>query len=160
MSGRLAVGMLLLCAIVAVGIFAVSQLNLSASAPPGNVETFLATRIKHFLVERVSRVGLPAESPDTQASITEGDTLFGVDCSLCHGSTGRQPTETGRWMSPRAPDLGSFEVQQYSNRELFWIVKNGVRLSGMPAFGSIETDDHIWDLVHFVRTLGISSHPS
>jgi Cytochrome C oxidase, cbb3-type, subunit III len=56
-------------------------------------------------------------------------------------------------MYPGAADLGSVEVQRYSERKLFWIVKNGVRLSGMPAFGRVESDEHIWDLVHFVRTL-------
>jgi mono/diheme cytochrome c family protein len=56
-------------------------------------------------------------------------------------------------MYPRASDLTSPEVQQYSDRELFWIVKNGIRLSGMPAFGKVESDDHIWNLVHYLRTL-------
>ena len=56
-------------------------------------------------------------------------------------------------MYPRAADLTSPGVQWYSDRELFWIVKNGIRLSGMPGFGRVEPDEHIWNLVHFVRTL-------
>jgi len=59
-------------------------------------------------------------------------------------------------MYPRAADLTSHEVQRYSDRELFWILKNGIRLSGMPAFGKEETDEHIWNLVHYVRTLRAS----
>jgi mono/diheme cytochrome c family protein len=62
-------------------------------------------------------------------------------------------------MYPRASDLTSLEVQQYSDRELFWIVKNGIRLSGMPAFGRVESDEHIWNLVHYVRTLRESARP-
>lgn len=54
---------------------------------------------------------------------------------MCHGPDGHTPTDSGRWMYPRASDLTSFPVQRYSDRELFWIVKNGIRLSGMPAFG-------------------------
>ena len=42
---------------------------------------------------------------------------------------------------------------RYSDRELFWIIKNGIRWSGMPAFGRVESDEHIWNLVHYVRTL-------
>jgi mono/diheme cytochrome c family protein len=56
-------------------------------------------------------------------------------------------------MYPRASDLTSPEVQQYRDRQLFWIVKNGIRLSGMPAFGRVESDEHIWNLVHYLRTL-------
>jgi len=59
----------------------------------------------------------------------------------------------------RAADLGSAGVQLYSDRELFWIVKNGIRLSGMPAFGRVESDEHIWDLVYFVRTLPTNENP-
>jgi mono/diheme cytochrome c family protein len=62
-------------------------------------------------------------------------------------------------MYPRASDLTSFAVQRYSDRELFWIVKNGIRLSGMFAFGKVESDEHIWNLVHYVRTLGRDAHP-
>ena len=56
-------------------------------------------------------------------------------------------------MYPRASDLASSAVQQYSDRELFWIVKNGIRLSGMPAFGKVESDEHIWNLAEALRFL-------
>ncbi len=125
----------------------------------GDVVRFLATKVKHFLVRRASRVDKRAVPASTEASIAEGDKLFGTDCSECHGNSGRKPTDAGRWMYPRAADLGAVEVQQYSDAELFWIVKNGIRLSGMPAFGRVESDEQIWDLVHFVRTLPDSTNP-
>jgi len=56
-------------------------------------------------------------------------------------------------MYPRAADLTSRESQSYSDQEIFWIIRNGIRLSGMPAFGKVEPDDHIWDLVSYVRAL-------
>jgi mono/diheme cytochrome c family protein len=65
--------------------------------------------------------------------------------------------DVGGWMNPRAVDLSSAEVQRYSDRELFWIVKNGIRLTGMPAFGKVETDEHIWKLVQYLRTLSIKA---
>ncbi len=134
------------------GVFA-SQFSLSALPEPSRTETYIATKAKHFLVRRGSRTGIPAAPTDLQASIAEGDKLFGTECGACHGLNGRKATDAGRWMYPRAADLTSPDVQRYSDRELFWIVKNGIRLSGMPAFGSVESDAHIWDLVHFVRTL-------
>lgn len=145
-------------ALVLVGGVMVSQFNLSALPEPGKTETLVATKAKHFLVRRASRAGIPPAPPGMQASIAEGDKLFGTDCSECHGDSGRKPTDAGRWMYPRAADIGSAEVQKYSDRELFWIVKNGIRLSGMPAFGRVESDEHIWNLVHFLRTLPESAH--
>jgi mono/diheme cytochrome c family protein len=59
----------------------------------------------------------------------------------------------GRWIYPRAADLTSEQVQGYSDQELFWIIRNGIRFTGMPAFGRVEIADHIWDLANYVRTL-------
>ena len=96
---------------------------------------------------------MPPALPNTQASVAEGDKLYGVECAACHGMEGSTPTDAERWMYPRAANLSSSEVQQYSDAELFWIVKNGIRLSGMPAFGKVETDANIWNLVRYVRSL-------
>lgn len=129
-----------------------TQIKLDALQEPGHIETVLATRAKHAIVRRSSRQGIPPAPTNLQASIEEGDKLFGTECAECHGLDGHKLTDAGRWMYPRAADLRSSEVQQYSDRELYWIVKNGIRLSGMPAYGKVESDDHIWNLVHYVRT--------
>jgi mono/diheme cytochrome c family protein len=134
-----------------------TQVRLDALQEPGYLETVFATQAKHLLVRWSSRKGIPPAPANLQASIEEGNKLYATDCSMCHGSDGHTPTDTGRWMYPRASDLASRDLQQYSDRELFWIVKNGIRLSGMPAFAKVESDDHIWNLVHYVRTLRASA---
>jgi mono/diheme cytochrome c family protein len=149
---------LIVLIVIALGTLAVFigfyQVNIDALQEPGRLETFLATRAKQVLVHRSSsRDNLSPAPTDLRESIEEGDKLFGTECAQCHGLDGRTPTDAGRWMYPRATDLTPPEVQQYSERELFWIVKNGIRLSGMPAFGRVESDEHIWNLSHYVRTL-------
>lgn len=139
--------------VLAPAVVLISRFSLTALAEPGHTETVLATRAKRFFVTRESRQGVPDEPPRTQASLIEGDKRYSAECAMCHGMNGHVPSETGRWMYPRAADLTSFEVQRYTDRELFWVVKNGIRLSGMPAFGKVESDEHIWDLVHYVRSL-------
>jgi mono/diheme cytochrome c family protein len=135
------------------------QFNLSAISEPGLIERLLATKGKRLLIRRASRGEIAPPPADLQGSVSEGDKLFGTECSECHGYSGRKSTDAGRWMYPRAADLGSAEVQAYSDRELFWIVKNGVRLSGLPAFGRVESGEHIWNLVHYVRTFQVSANP-
>jgi mono/diheme cytochrome c family protein len=144
---------------VVVVIVGLTQIRLDALQEPGHVETFLATRVKHLLVRRSSREGIPPAPTNLQASIEEGDKLYAIDCSMCHGPDGHTPTDSGRWMYPRASDLTSSAVQRYSDSELFWIVKNGIRLSGMPAFARVESDEHIWNLVHYLRTLRRTARP-
>lgn len=160
MKRWMAIGLIVLVVLVAGTWIGFSLFNLSALPEPSAAESYLATRAKHMLVHRAaSHAAIPPAPTDIKASAKDGETYFGVDCSMCHGATGRKPTDNGRWMYPRAIDLGSQETQSYSNRELFWIVKNGIRLSGMPAFGKMETDEHIWDLVHYLRTLPRSAKP-
>jgi mono/diheme cytochrome c family protein len=139
------------CALVVIVGF--TQIKLDALQEPGHLETVFATRAKHAIVRRSSRQGIPPAPANLEASIEGGDKLFGTECAACHGLDGHKLTDAGRWMYPRAADLTSPVVQQYSDRELFWIVKNGIRLSGMPAFGKVESDEHIWNLVHYLRTL-------
>lgn len=139
--------------LLAAGIAFVLEFNLSALPAPGSFETGVAARAKRFLISRASRHGIPAEPPQSEQSIAEGDKLYGAECAMCHGLDGTTATETGRWMYPRAANLRSPSVPSYSNRELFWIIKNGIRLSGMPAFGKVESDQHIWSLVQYLRTL-------
>jgi mono/diheme cytochrome c family protein len=144
------VGVLVLIAIAVAGA---SRFTLSALPEPGRMETLLATKAKHYLVHKSTRAGIPPAPADRQAAVKEGDRLFGTECGACHGNSGHNPTDAGRWMYPRAADLTSRDSQSYSDQEAFWIIKNGIRLSGMPAFGRVESDDHIWDLVFYVRAL-------
>jgi mono/diheme cytochrome c family protein len=146
-------GVIVLALVVALGVGAASQFTLSALPEPGGAEVFLATKAKHYLVHRSSREGIPPAPTDRQASIKEGERLFGTECGACHGMSGHSPTDAGRWMYPRAADLTSRDLQSYSDEDVFWIIKNGIRLSGMPAFGRVESDEHIWDLVFYVRAL-------
>src|SRR6202035_5231432 len=96
------------------------QIDIGAIQEPGHIETILATRAKHILVHRSSsRDNISPAPTGLQASVEEGDKLYGIECAMCHGPDGRTPTDSGRWMYPRASDLTAPEVPQYSDRELF-----------------------------------------
>jgi mono/diheme cytochrome c family protein len=144
-----------LVALIVFGIVVVAfQFNLSAIPEPGRMESYIAGKLRHTWASRDSyRDQIPPAPPNLYASVEEGDKLYGTECADCHGLDGKAPTDTGRWMYPRAANLVSPETQRYSDRELFWIVKNGIRFSGMPAFGKVETEEHIWNLVHYLRKL-------
>jgi mono/diheme cytochrome c family protein len=143
----------LLVLIVVIGFLVVSQLDLSAQPEPGASEARLATATKHWLIGKAARKSAAPEPQAASFDSENGGMLYGMDCDICHGKDGRHPTDTGKGMYPRVPDLGSPAVQEWSDAELFWIVKNGVRYSGMPAFGKVQNDKEIWDLVHYVRLL-------
>jgi len=151
MRSRVAWTFIVLAVVLIVG--ALSRFNLAALPEPGRLQTRSTTFAKRLLIHRASRQGIPPGPPDIKTGVENGGTHYGLDCSVCHADDGRGQTSPGQWMHPRAADLTSDQVQSYSDQELFWIIRNGIRFTGMPAFAEVETDDHIWDLVNYVRTL-------
>jgi mono/diheme cytochrome c family protein len=80
---------------------------------------------------------------------------FADHCASCHGNDGSGQTELGRNLYPRAPDMRLAETQTLGDGEIYWIIENGIRLTGMPAWGDgSDHDVDTWKLVHFVRHLG------
>lgn len=140
----------LLLGAVGVWLF-LSSVSLSALEKPGKFETAVALRAKRWFVSRAAS-GLQAPT-ETQQSVSIGGMQFRARCATCHGTEGRTPTELGLAMYPPAPDLGRAEVQAWADTELFWITKNGIRLTGMPGFGHVLSDEEIWPLVHYIRSL-------
>ena len=138
--------------LVLIGV-ALMRFNLTALHGPGPAETRLANLSKRYFIYRASRHGIPPRPQDIKESIERGGSHYGLDCGVCHADDGRAQRPLGQWMYPRASDLTSKQVQSYSDQELFWIIQNGIRFTGMPAFGNVETSDHVWDLVNYVRTL-------
>jgi mono/diheme cytochrome c family protein len=149
--------LLLLAVVIIIGGFLASRASISALDEPGHFETLLATKAKHIVVAREAAKMKVKQLPYADSSANMGQILFSVECATCHGKDGRSPTHFGQSMYPRVPDLGSAEVQSWSDAELFWIIQHGVRLSGMPGFQKFNTDDQVWHLVHYIRTL--PNHP-
>ena len=152
MRPRAIVGLAALVCIPAGLIWTASQVTLSAAQRPGRPETWAATRAKVWLIAQAAREVPPFTRP-TGLAIAAGGMRFGGECATCHGTDGRSPTDIGRAMGPPAVDLGSAAVQAWSDRELFWIIKHGIRFTGMPGFGRELDAGEIQQLVAYVRTL-------
>jgi mono/diheme cytochrome c family protein len=144
---------LVIVAICVGSYFAFIHFDISATAKPNRVETYVATQAKHRLIARAAQQSLPPETPDTKDSQTDGHVLYGSLCAGCHGYDSRTVTPLGNSFYPPTLSLASGEVQQYSNAELYVVIHGGIRLSGMPAFGNAHSSDEIWSLVHYVRSL-------
>jgi mono/diheme cytochrome c family protein len=140
--------------IIIAGAYTVMHVDISALPEPGRFETSIATKAKDWYISRAARGSLQPAPINDASSVSTGETLFGMGCATCHGQDGHKPTPIGKSMYPRVLDLGSPEVQEMSDRELFWVIKNGIRLSGMPGFAKIESDEQIWELAYYVRSLG------
>jgi mono/diheme cytochrome c family protein len=89
----------------------------------------------------------------TQENLREARLHFADHCAVCHGNDGSGNTMMGEGLYPKPPDLRLAGTQNLSDGELFWIIENGVRFTGMPAFSGHGTGDASWKLVNFIRHL-------
>ncbi|ACE99650.1 hypothetical protein IP86_17430 [Rhodopseudomonas sp. AAP120] len=99
-----------------------------------------------------ARAAAIASPPDLPALATQGFQDFDEMCAQCHGAPGKEAGEIGNGLSPKPPPLKD-AAKRWSAPEIFWIVKNGVHMTGMPAFGPTHDDERIWAVVAFVRSL-------
>jgi mono/diheme cytochrome c family protein len=128
--------------------------GISARDSPTRAEAVLARGLRHFAVPSAAR-NRTNPVPETADGLSDARSHFADHCASCHGNDGKGETEIGRNLYPRAPDMTHRETQALSDGELFFIIKNGVRLTGMPAWGkdTAEDDRASWQLVRFLRHL-------
>jgi len=126
----------------------------SARTPPSQLETLLVRFMRHMATARSAReLRNPWKStPDVLAA---GRTHWADHCATCHGNDGSGNTLIGANLYPPAPDMRQATTQSLSDGELYYIIRNGVRLTGMPAWGNpaFKRDDESWHLVVFIRHL-------
>jgi mono/diheme cytochrome c family protein len=139
--------------VAAAGLWYVTSRGFSARAAPSRAEEFVAVRLRGLATPpeaRDKRNPVPA----TPEALRDGMAHFADHCSLCHGNDGSGSGEFAAGLYPKPPDLRAERTQELTDGELFYIIENGVRFTGMPAFGSGRGDgEDSWKLVHFIRRL-------
>ncbi|HEX6083883.1 MAG TPA: c-type cytochrome [Thermoanaerobaculia bacterium] len=139
---------------IAIVLFAsMIRRGFSAHDEPSRVEAALARAMRHWAVPSDLR-DLKNPVPLTPQVLSDGRAHFADHCAGCHGNDGKGGG-MGKQMYPKAPDMTLAATQSLSDGELFSIIENGVRLTGMPGFGggTAESAYGSWGLVHFIRHL-------
>lgn len=146
--------LVLLVLIVAAGVWALREYEFTAKGEASSVERFIARRLR--------LLAIPEDAADeknpvrrTPEALAEAKEHFADHCAICHGYDGSGRTQIGQNLYPAVPDLREERTQSLSDGEIFYIIHNGVRFTGMPAWGegAPEEDEHSWQLVLLIRQL-------
>ena len=142
---------------IGVGAFAFLKIaagGFSAKAEPTAVEKF-AARSARRLAAPSSVKSAQNPVPNTEEVLSDARAHWSDHCATCHSNNGSGATEMGRNLYPRAPDMRQDETQDLTDGELFFIIENGIRLTGMPGWGagSAKSEADSWKLVRFIRHL-------
>lgn len=144
----------------AAGLAYVRLTGLSARAQPSAVEARLARGVRAFAISGSDR-SRTNPVPRSEETVRAGLEHFADHCAVCHGNDGSGETNFGQGMFPPSPDLRLEPTQKMTDGEIFYIIENGVRFTGMPAFatGTPDGEEESWKLVHFIRRLPRLSEP-
>ena len=134
--------------------FAAQMLHdgMSARAMPNKLEEYLARHVWRLSIPASARA-MPNPVPPSAKSLRDARLHFADHCAVCHANDGSGDAIFGRGLYPKPPDLRLSLTQNRSDGEIFWIIENGVRFTGMPAFSSHGMQEDSWKLVHFIRHL-------
>jgi mono/diheme cytochrome c family protein len=146
---------LLVAVVASAGIWFILGRGFSAREEPSAIEAFVAPRLRRI---GIPRSAVDAINPTTATPEVLADAMahFADHCAFCHANDGSGETDIGRGLYPKPPDMRMAATQDLSDGELFYIIHNGIRFTGMPAFGepgSAGEDEGSWKLVHFIRRL-------
>ena len=152
-------GLVLLAIVVAGAFYGVRLIRrgFSAREQPSRLERIVARGARNMAIPSEWRdEENPWKGLDTAENMKEAREHFADHCALCHANDGSGNTEIGQNLYPKPPDLRLPATQNLTDGELYYIIENGVRLTGMPAWGDphfIAQDDDSWKLVLFIRHL-------
>jgi mono/diheme cytochrome c family protein len=145
-------------AVVGIGLTAATvwffQQGIGTQTPPTAIEGTVARAARRAMISAADRARQDPEKP-TDATLREGLEHWADHCATCHGNDGSGLTQIGQGLYPRAPDMRQSPTQTLTDGELFYIIENGVKLTGMPAWrsGTPEGEAASWHLVQFIRHL-------
>lgn len=154
-ASKLGLAFLLLAVLaVGVGVELFLEHGISARDEPTAAEAFVARRLRHLAIPQGEREARNP-TPTTPEVLARARAHWADHCASCHDNDGRGKTDIGQNLYPKTPDMTLPDTQSLSDGELFYIIENGVRLTGMPAWGkeSLEDDTETWELVRFIRRL-------
>lgn len=132
--------------IVATGAFDVS----AGWKDPAWVRWLLVNTRENSIKRRAHDLA-PADL-DRQRRIDEGFRSYREMCAICHTPPGQKDSPVSAGLNPPPPDLAE-SAKEMSASELFWVIKNGIRMTGMPAWGKTHDDTELWDIVAFLKIL-------
>lgn len=140
-------------ATLAISLLATGFALLACKAStPGKIEGSVMREIK----QQMTIGGKDGTNPvaSTPEAIQDGAEYFQHHCQVCHGLDGHNTgVPFAQTMDPPVPDLGSKEIQEYSDGQLKWVIENGISFSGMPGWKGILSDDEMWKMVLYMRNL-------
>ncbi len=130
--------------------FLFGRYDVSATKPDPAVINMILHNIAERSIKRNSaNLRVPSDVDDENIYVRGFKEYEGM-CVQCHGAPGVEPSPTGKGLFPPPPKFPEEKLYEYSLKNIFWVTKNGVKMTGMPAYGPTHEDETIWAIAIFL----------
>jgi len=139
--------------VLALGLYAGVKLGVmpaNADAKPSGMERWMARTSLHATLAREAPAG-PVPIPLTDENLIAGVKIYAADCAVCHGGPAATPSKIARGLYQKPPQLGKDGVEDDPEGVIYWKVRHGIRLTGMPSFGGSLDDQQLWQVTLFLK---------
>ena len=141
-----------LSVLIAYGAVRAGAVPANADARPSSIEAWLARTSLRATIQREAPQGVnPVVASD--ANLMSGMKLYAANCAVCHGAADGKATNIAHGLYQRPPQLASFGVEDDPAGVVYWKIKHGIRLTGMPSFSQTLSDNQIWQITAFLQTM-------
>jgi mono/diheme cytochrome c family protein len=139
--------------IVGAGVFMWSGIyDVAANQPQWKITAWFLEEVRERSIEVRSK-DLSAPSSIDPKLIQNASYYFYGTCKICHGAPGNPPDKFSQGLDPIPPHMGRARWDMPTDGEIFWFIKNGVKMTGMASFEKVFNDDQIWGMVAFLKDL-------
>ena len=125
--------------------------NVAASVPHMRVTEKILDEVSDRSI--AARAGTAKAPPMDSLALLNGAEHFHKLCVVCHGAPGVPKSVIAEGLNPSAPELSRHAARTMTEAELFWVIRNGIRMTGMPGFEQSQTDEQIWQVAAFIKTM-------
>lgn len=152
-------GVVIAVALIAGSIYLYSGwYNFAATEPHWNItENIIRTVVRASVQNQADRLSTEPPTMPGRADTLVGFAAYDAMCADCHGAPGIGRSEFGQGLYPRGPSLLDRDTL-WTDHQLFWIVRHGLKMTGMPAFGPTHNDSTLWRIVAFTKHLSEMSY--
>lgn len=128
--------------------------NVSALKSHNSILESFTHITKHRSIKNHSKYIAPPLTTVDKKLLKQGFDVYDSKCAQCHGGPGISDSEFVKGLYPKPPRFPrDLEYDEIGDKEIFWTTKNGIKMSGMPAYSHTLDDDEIWAVVNFILKL-------
>ncbi len=142
-------------AALAAGFYAAAsfgRIPANADAKPPAIEKWIAEKaLKAAIARQAPATPNPVALND--ANLIEGVRLYAADCAVCHGAADAKASDIALGLYQKAPQLARYGVEDDEDGEIYWKIRHGIRMTGMPAFRETLSEEQMWKVVLFLKNM-------